>query len=188
MPTQVPGWLCMKCQSCFLIWCSRLRWLQVGSILNWLRIRSYERMVVIISYSEPLHILQPIRPMSRCDNYGPLQTHALVLRQQLSVALESTIFGGVGTIKYSILCRCSISDRLFFSGPPHLLSFPFIFVSLFVEVEFWPGEPQHLSVGEGVGGNKCIFESLLYSAFRARLPLSGWIPVRILPSGASFKT
>lgn len=43
------------------------------------------------------------------------------------------------------------------ASTPHLVSVLFIFVSLFVEVEFWPGEAQHLSVGEAVGGNKCIF-------------------------------
>lgn len=36
--------------------------------------------------------------------------------------------------------------------------FLFLLVNLFVGVEFWPGEPQHLSVGEGVGGSKCIFQ------------------------------
>lgn len=97
-------------------------------------------------------------------------------------------FGSVGTLEIQFYAGVTPLTGFSHHPPPFLFSFLFLLASLFVGVEFWPREPQHLSVGEVWVGANVFFKSVPHSALRARLLLSGWLPVSILPSGASFDT
>ena len=110
-------------------------------------------MVVIVPESLSIFLRLPAPWLDVCNDVS-FQTHSLVLRQRLSVALESPILGVWAPFDIQFYAGVLSPTVFSFLIPPPFL---FIFVNLFVEVESWPRKPQHLSVGEGVGGNKCIF-------------------------------
>ena len=67
-------------------------------------------------------------------------------------------------------------------------SFLFILLNLFAGVEFWPGEAQHLSVGEGVGGSEWIFQVAASLCTQHETPALGRDSCGYSPLGASVHT